>query len=148
MVNNNVEQYIQGPELEVYNKVLKNPSISLSDEERLNYKNAVQKLSQATQQLLRQYYKIPNHWSTVRAYSKPIGNFTPSINSNSYSGYSPSITIRKSGGTLDNETRIRLQNLKNRSKDVDNFHKNLNKQKDRHEKSLDRVAKYSKRNKK
>lgn len=94
---------------------------------------AYQKALQAKTRATREYYGIPeNNWSNVRKIAKPvISNPTK---------YSES---KKKGGTI--EEKKELAKLRGRIKDYEIFHKNMNKDKDRHEKALDRIAKYKKK---
>jgi len=94
---------------------------------------AYQKAMQAKNQAIREYYGVPqSNWSNVRKIATPT--YTPwSFNK---------VNVNKKGGTL--EEKKELAKLRGRIKDYEIFHKNINKDKDRHEKALDRIAKYKK----
>lgn len=138
-------------ELAAWNKHISGISYTdLSEAEQKLYLKAAQKASQAEQDQLRSYYGIgPSKWSNVRTVSQ--GNPAPSADSfeddvDAYLaelGVTTVVPEHKSGGSVGE--KIEVQKLRNKSKDHDRFHKNVQKNIDRNEKSLDRCSKYSRK---
>lgn len=122
-------------EYAAYNKVLEGTTTytGLSKEEQKLYDTAAHKISLAERNMMRERLGVPSRYGNVRA----MTTNTKEENNESWNIFSPAL---KDGG--------KAQILRNRSKDQDRFHRNIQKQKDRSERAYDRCAKYSKRKKK
>lgn len=122
-------------EYAAYNKVLEGTTTytGLSKEEQKLYDIAAHKISLAERNMMRERLGVPSRYGNVRA----MTTNTKEENNESWNTFSQPL---KDGG--------KVQILRNRSKDQDRFHENIQKQKDRSERKYDRCAKYSKRKKK
>lgn len=140
---------ITDEELELWNQVVADQSqlsAILKDPNKSKlYMSAARKASQAEQDQLRQYYRIPSSkWSGIRSLAtNPTDSDKLQMKGvkEPFAG-SSEVAVGKDG------TKIEMQKLRNKAKDEDRFHKNVQKHIDRNEKSLDRIAKYSRRKKK
>lgn len=119
---------LSAEELSVWNKVLSgtNPS-SLQPNEFNQYRLAMQKISMAENEQLRQHYNIPNtRWSGKSMQSIP-----------------EQISIIKKGGVVSakNGSKIAVAGIEAKTADAERFQKQIKETIDRNEKAIDRLSK-------
>lgn len=119
---------LNAEELSVWNKVLSgtNPS-SLQPNEFNQYRLAMQKVSKAENEQLRQYYNIPStRWSGKSMQSIP-----------------EQISIIKKGGVVSakNGSKIAVAGIEAKTADAERFQKQIKETIDRNEKAIDRLSK-------
>lgn len=122
---NNYGANLTPDELTVWNKVLSgtDPSSLPSKEEFNSYKLALQKVSRAETNQLRQYYDIPDtRWSG----KTPSTSWSPTI--------SKAISAK-------NGAKIAIAGIKAKTSDAERFQKQIKETIDRNEKALDRLSK-------
>lgn len=122
---NNYGANLTPDELTVWNKVLSgtDPSSLPSKEEFNSYKLALQKVSRAETNQLRQYYDIPN---TIWSGKTPSTSWSPTI--------SKAISAK-------NGAKIAIAGIKAKTSDAERFQKQIKETIDRNEKALDRLSK-------
>lgn len=119
---------LSAEELSVWNKVLSgtNPS-SLQPNEFNQYRLAMQKVSRAENEQLRQHYNIPNtRWSGKSMQSIP-----------------EQISIIKKGGVVSakNGSKIAVAGIEAKTADAERFQKQIKETIDRNKKAIDRLSK-------